>query len=99
MELKHHEREKGTYTKRKLEYWNDNIQKLRQEKRAKYAETNLPDDTTQQSETTSPDSQELHKMKISELRKPIRERGIKVKGMSKLKKDGLVSLLKQHGPN
>ena len=95
--LQHHERERGLYTKRKSEYWSEGIHKLRSEKRAKSSESNSPDDdNTTQQDKSSDDCHEFHNMKVSELWKLIKEKGIKQKGMSKLKKEQLVLLLKHN---
>ena len=90
-DLRHHEREKGQYTKRKLEYWESGISQRRKEQRAASTSTSLPQDTDE----ICDEIQDYKKMTIVQLREIIKGKGLKVKNLSKLKKKDLVALIEK----
>ena len=67
-DLWHHEREKGQYTKRKLEYWESGISQRRKQQRAASASTSLPQDTDE----ICDEIQDYKKMTIVQLREIIK---------------------------
>lgn len=90
-DLKHHERKKGQYTKRKLEYWDSEITAIRRQKRSRSEA-----DTTQDDEIPVPAPEEnLKNLSVKQLREVIKEKGLKPKGLSKLKKKELIELIEQ----
>ena len=78
----HCERGEGAYSNHNLEYWESEIGRRRKQQRAASTSTSwqqgdeLSDDTTQE---------DYSKMTITKLREIIREKGLKVKNLSKLK--------------
>lgn len=71
-ELKHHERKKATYTKRKLDYWEDEIHQKRKEQRASLASTSMYKERVEDNEISdeSPTcaTQDYNKMTIAQLK-------------------------------
>lgn len=88
----HCERGKGAYSKHNLEYWESEIGQRRKQQRAASTSTSwqqgdeLSDDTPQE---------DYSKMTITKLREIIREKGLKVKNLSKLKKQQLVAFIEK----
>ena len=86
-ELKHHERKKATYTKRKLDYWEDEIHRKRKEQRASSASTSMymerveDDEISDESPTCA--TQDYNKMTIAQLKEVIKRKGMKVKNITK----------------
>lgn len=92
-DLQHHERQKGTYTKRKLDYWETEISAKRKQQRALLASTSAVEDD-QDDETSDPTSTEDYNRKtIVQLRQIIKEKGLQVKNLTKLKKKELITLI------
>lgn len=92
-DLQQHERQKGTYTKRKLDYWETGISAKRKEQRASLASTSATEHD-QDDETSDPTSiEDYSKKNIVQLREIIKEKGLQVKNLTKLKKKELITLL------
>ena len=90
--LRHQEREKRTYIKRKTAYWENEISETRKKRpRPKVSDENDGNEaaTTSSSRTTL----DLSKKTVKELREEINARGLKPKGLSKMNKKQLLSLL------
>jgi len=90
VELKHHERKKATYTKRKLDYWEDEIHQKRKEQRASLASTSMYKERVEDNEISdeSPTraTQDYNKMTIAQLKEVIKRKKKKVKNITKFKK-------------
>ena len=91
-DLKQHEREKATYTKRKLEYWGNEIVKITKQKRSENG--NLPLSEEEDMPGPAP-RQDYNKLTIKRLKEIVKERGLSTKGLSKLKKRELISLIER----
>lgn len=90
-ELRHHEREKATYKKRNVEYWEAGISQKRKEQRLMSApSSSLDEEMCEESPT-----EDYNKMTLPQLRKLIKERGLKVKNLSKLKKKELLTIIEK----
>jgi len=95
IKLCHHERQKATYTKRKVQYWDDDINTARQ-KRSKLTRRTQDDDDIDNEEYSSNqnDQTALYKsMSVKELRKVVVEKRGKVKGIAKFQKAALIELV------
>jgi len=81
-DFKHHERMKGQYKKKKLEYWNTEISEIRKQKRARCEDfpDTIRDDEIPTSEVNSKN------LSVKQLRELIKEKDLRSKGVSKLKK-------------
>ena len=91
--LRHHERSKGRYTKRKLEYWNHGIAETRKQKRS---HLQASPEATHDDEIPVPTPEEnLNNLSVKQLRQIIKEKGLRPKGLSKLKKKELVELIEK----
>lgn len=95
-ELKECERKKGVYPKRKCEYWDGGISKLRREKRLlSEASTSQVDDEDMSGEAIPEDHIDYSKCTVKELMATAKEKGLNKKGLSKLKNE-LIALLENH---
>ena len=90
-DLKHHERMKSQYTKRKLEYWTAQISEIRKQKRPRYEDAS---DTIQDDDIPTLEVN-LKNLSVKQLKELIKERGLKPKGLSKLKKQELIAVLEK----
>ena len=90
-DLKRHERMKGQYTKRKLEYWNTEISEIRKQKRARCEDS---PDTIQDDDIPTPEVN-LTNLSVKQLRELIKEKGLRPKGLSKLKKMELIGVIEK----
>ena len=90
-DLKHHERMKGQYTKRKLEYWTTEISEIRKQKRAHCEDS---PDTIQDDDIPTPEVN-LANLSVKQLRELIKEKGLRPKGLSKLKKMELIGVIEK----
>jgi hypothetical protein len=88
-QLRHHEREKGPYAKRKLEYWNNEINEIRKKKRGN-------GQITQHVAAIAPPTlgENLENFTVKQLKDIIKNKNLKPKGLSKLKKTTVNRLLK-----
>ena len=89
-DLRHHEREKGTYVKRKLEYWGHGISEIRMKKRSE-SKISTPNEDEDMLDLNSKD--DLYKLTIKQLKDVVREKGLNTKGLYKLKKQELIHLI------
>jgi len=90
--LRGQEREKRKYTKRKADYWESEIS----ETRKKRPRPKVGDDQNEMAATSTSSSsitRDLSKLTVKELRHEIHARGLKPKGLSKMNKTQLLSLL------
>lgn len=90
-DLKHHERMNSQYTKRKVEYWNTEISEIRKQKRACCVDS---PDTIQGDDIPTPEVN-LTNLSVKQLRELIKEKGLRPKGLSKLKKMELIELIEK----
>ena len=86
-DLKHHERKKANYTKRKFEYWGHEISQTRKQKRLQIEDSAQDHDTQELTST-----EDYRKFTIKQLREIVKERGLNTKGLSKLKKQELINV-------
>lgn len=78
-DLQHHERQKGSYTKRKLDYWETEISAKRKQLRASLASTSATEND-QDDETADPTpTEDYNKKTVVQLREIIKEKGLQVK--------------------
>lgn len=91
-ELRHCEREKGKYTKRRLEYWNLTIFENRKKMRIEIPTQGLPA-VSDQAEVPAID---YNGYTVAQLKQLIKEKNIKRKALSKLKKKELIDLLENN---
>lgn len=91
-DLKHHERNKATYMKRKLDYWGRDISEIRKHKRSQIRRLSLPKDEDMPEVTHREDYNELT---TKQLREVVKERGLGTKGLSKLKEQELIGLIER----
>ena len=91
-DLKQHEREKATYTKRKLEYWVHDISEIRKQKRSQIRNSSFSEEEDILRPTPRED---LNKRTVKQLKEIVKERGLSTKGLSKLKKQELISLIER----
>ena len=90
-DLKHHEREKATYTKRKLDYWDHDIREIRKQRRSEIGASALSQDDTPD---PTPEEDYSH-FTLKQLRDIVKEKGLNRKGLSKLKKQELIDLIEK----
>ena len=89
-DLKDQERKKGQYTKRKLEYWSNEISESTKKRRR----AQDPHATNQNDEIQVPTCPEYHNvLSVKQLREIIKGKGLRPKGMSKLKKKELIEFI------
>ena len=86
------EQEKRKYTKRNTEYWQTDISKTGK-KRPRPKVSDNQNDVAATSTSSSSTTVDLKKLTVKELREEINARGLKPKGLSKMNKTQLLSLL------
>lgn len=91
--LPHHERKKSQYTKRKLEYWNNGITETRKQRRSTPQISAEISDLMDDDVSLSTPTENLESLTVKQLREIIRERNLKPKGLSKLKKRQLLDII------
>ena len=97
-ELRDCEREKGIYIKRKLEYWEEDISKIRKERRLLSEVSNSQITTSQvtnSGEENPDDNINYGNYTVKKLMAIVKEKGLYKRGVSKLKKDQLIALLEE----
>lgn len=90
MGFEHHERMKGQYTKRKLEYQTAQISEIRKQNRPRYEDAS---DTIQDDDIPTLEVN-LKNLSVKQLKELIKERGLRPKGLSKLKQE-LIAVLEK----
>ena len=90
-DLRQHEREKTTYTKRNHEYWQGEISEIRKQRRL----VSMASVQVEEDETPDDNPVDYNKFTLPQLRGIIKEMGLKVKALSKLKKRELVELIEK----
>ena len=88
-DLRHCEREKAIYTKRNVEYWETGIGQKRKEQRLMSAPSSSFDEEMCEESFT----EDYSKMTVPQLRELIKEKGLKVKNLSKLRKKELLTII------
>jgi len=91
-ELRHCEREKGKYTKRRFEYWNATIFENRKKMRMEVPTQGLP----AVSDLAEVPTIDYNCFTVAQLKQLIKEQNIKHKALSKLKKKELINLLENN---
>ena len=91
-DLKQHEREKATYTKRKLEYWGHDISEIRKQKRSRIRNSSFSEEEDMLDLTPRED---LNKLTVKQFKEIVTKRGLSTKGLSKRKKQELISLIER----
>lgn len=94
--LKHCEREKRQYTKRKAAYWEDGIIETRKKRKRACLRELQNDHNGADVQGNNLSEDKYNKMTVKQLRQEIKSIGINVKGIAKLKKCQLVEILKQN---
>ena len=80
-DLKHHEREKATYTKRKLKYWDHDITQIKKQRQLKIGDSFLSGDDDIPDSTPTEDHSRLT---VKQLRELLKEWGLARRSLSKL---------------
>ena len=86
-DLRHHEREKNKYVKRKLEYWEHDISVKRKGRQV------IPQESMLDEETFDENKIDYNEYTMKQLKQMIIEKNLSRKGISKLKKKELITLL------
>lgn len=94
--LKHCEREKRQYCKRKTTYWEDGIIETRKKRMKACAREQHSNHSGADVQGNNSSTNEYIKMTVKQLKQEIKALGIKVPGIAKMKKSQLVELLKQN---
>ena len=98
-DLKHHARVKGTYTKRKAEYWDGDICRIRKEKRL-LSEPPAPQiddcDTSHPPVIPIVNPVDYSTLTVMQLKEIIKEKGLNRRGLSKLRKHQLINILEHN---
>ncbi len=102
-DLKERERQKNTYTKRKLEYWEEEIISTRRKRRALSQISNLTTDGEDDSSggprtdlsPTDAMAPDYERYTVRELIAIVKGKHVQKKGLSKLRKNQLIALLEQ----
>ena len=90
--LRGQERERRKYSKRKTDYWETEISETRK-KRPRPKVRDHQNEVAATSTSSSSTTRDLSKLTVKELRDEINARGLKPKGLSKINKTQLISLL------
>lgn len=91
-ELKEHERKKAPYTKRNHEYWDVEISRARKERRM-LSEPSTPQVLVEDNDTPNSVPIGYNKFTVVQLREMVKGKGLKQRGLAKLKKNELIALL------
>lgn len=93
-DLRHQERQKATYTKRKLEYWGQGISQARRQRKQEI-DNQYSSVTPEESMSSSGQAEDYSTLTIyiKQLNDIVKNRGLKPKGLSKMKKKQLIDLL------
>lgn len=91
-ELKKHEREEGTYAKRNGEYWDVETSRVRKKRRS-IDEAHILQEADDDTADTSTSLVDYNSFAVLQLREEIKSKGYIQRGLAKLKKADLITLL------
>ena len=91
-DLRQQERQKAQYTKRKLEYWGQGISQARRQRKQEI-DNQYSSVTPEDSMSSSTQAENYSALTIKQLKDIVKNRGLKPKGLSKMKKKQLIDLL------
>lgn len=91
-DLRHQERQKAQYTKRKLEFWGQGISQARKQRKQEI-DNQYSSVTPEDNMSSSAQAENYSTLTIKQLKDIVKNRGLKPKGLSKMKKKQLIELL------